>query len=117
MGGLNQIDDISLALSCVSYRVSYQQLKSKYSAYLCWSLKLYGPLCAAVFLCLAAFLSASVTKTCAGYKLILTVVGQENRFTFQENDQVMKICSLNVQSGSIYSPRTDSGPDCFGCSN
>lgn len=57
------------------------------------------------------------TKTCRVYKTTLIAAGLEDRFLFQENDQVMKMCSLNLWLGSIYSGWTDCAADCFGCSS
>lgn len=71
----------------------------------------YDPVCVSLF----GSFSLHHTVTCTGYKVI--VVGQESRFTSQESDRVLKMCRVNVQSASIYSPRTVSGPDCFGCSS
>lgn len=48
-------------------------------------------------------------ETCAGYKVI--------HRPGEKNDRAMKMCSLEARPGSIYSPCSDSGPDCFGCSS
>lgn len=57
------------------------------------------------------------TKTCRVYKTTLIAAGLQDRFLFQENDQVMKMCSLDLWLGSIYSGWTESAADCFGCSS
>lgn len=44
------------------------------------------------------------TKT---YKTTLIAAGLQDRFLFQENDQVMKMCRLDLWLGSIYSGWTE----------
>lgn len=44
------------------------------------------------------------TKT---YIKRLTAAGLQDRFLFQENDQVMKMCRLDLWLGSIYSGWTE----------